>query len=327
MNNKHILTEPVQQFIKNYPNAPVEQVKILTSLHQQYVELKKQHKHKLISCKKLSREIGIAKRDGQPTEQLILEMQDKSSDASNVMDDLKDISDSILGYFKPSFDFDVNKTQKAQLSTERTYTDHNANDILISELNNEFDAWNTFVESSPYTSIYHRAEWKELIFTTFGHESFFFFANNSSGEVLGILPLVRLRSRLFGDFVVSMPYFNYGGAIATSLSIEQKLIQTANAHAKKLGVHHIEYRDDVIRENLPSKTEKVNMILSLPASNEALWNNFTSKLRSQIKRSQLEETQVFIGTIELLNDFYTVFSRNMRDLGTPVYSKSFLKIY
>jgi FemAB-related protein (PEP-CTERM system-associated) len=52
---------------------------------------------------------------------------------------------------------------------------------------------------------------------------------------------------------------------------------------------------------------------------------FPSKLRSQIRRPQKEGMTARVGGIELLGEFYRVFSRNMRDLGTPVYGKAFFR--
>jgi FemAB-related protein (PEP-CTERM system-associated) len=66
------------------------------------------------------------------------------------------------------------------------------------------------------------------------------------------------------------------------------------------------------------------MVLSLPDTHETLWQGFTSKLRAQIRRAQREHVRVFIGGKEYLNDFYAVYSRNMRDLGSPVQSKHFI---
>ena len=187
------------------------------------------------------------------------------------------------------------------------------------------DAWNDYVNANSDASLYHRIEWKNLILNVFGHESHYFYACNMDKEIVGILPLVRLNSKLFGDFMVSMPYFNYGGAIANSPLIEQKLIETANDFARNLSVKHIEYRDNITREGLEAHTEKVNMILPLPNDHDTLWNSFSSKLRAQIKRPTREDTQVITGSSECLDDFYTVFARNMRDLGTPVYGKNFFK--
>jgi lipid II:glycine glycyltransferase (peptidoglycan interpeptide bridge formation enzyme) len=67
------------------------------------------------------------------------------------------------------------------------------------------------------------------------------------------------------------------------------------------------------------------MVLSLPATMELLAKQLGSKLRSQVKRSSREAVQVRTGGLELLDGFYDVFSRNMRDLGTPVYPKRFFR--
>ena len=195
--------------------------------------------------------------------------------------------------------------------------------ISIGLLNDELDEWNTYVSKNAAASLYHRAEWRNLIRDSFGHESFYFMARNESQGITGILPLVRLRSRLFGDYMVSMPYFNYGGAIADHQVIEQQLMNVANEHAGKLGIAHIEYRDDIPRPGLPERSDKVSMILPLPDSDEILWNGFTSKLRSQIRRPLKENPTIVSAGKDCLDDFYAVFSRNMRDLGTPVYSKEF----
>lgn len=122
-----------------------------------------------------------------------------------------------------------------------------------------------------------------------------------------------------------MPYFQRGGAVADHPLIEQKLMQAANDRANQLGVDHIEYRDDIPRKELPVRSNKVNMVLPLPDSIEDLWNNFTPKLRAQIKRPQRAEPQVYIGRNEQLDDFYTVYARNMRDLGSPAHSKQLVE--
>ena len=66
------------------------------------------------------------------------------------------------------------------------------------------------------------------------------------------------------------------------------------------------------------------MVLSLATSSDEQWRTFSSKLRAQIKRPQRENTSVIIGHEELLDDFYSVYTRNMRDLGSPPHSKKFI---
>ena len=322
---KSILSDPVLQYANSNPQATEEQKTALRKLQQQYVELKKQHGDTQHQCKSISRQIGEAKREGQSTEKLMPAMQAQSRRINNVKDQLNRISDEIFSYFKSVNDTDNTKEQAAELPPVRRHTEKtSANEqISITLLTNEDDAWNQYVESSSDASLYHRTEWKHLINNVFGHECYYFYASNDKKMITGILPLVRLKSRLFGDFMVSMPYFNMGGAVANSMSIEQKLMQTANQYAEEIGSNHVEYRDDISRPGLAVRSEKVNMILSLPDNKDKLWDDFTAKLRSQIKRAMREKTLVRIGGEENLNDFYDVFSRNMRDLGTPVYSKSF----
>jgi FemAB-related protein (PEP-CTERM system-associated) len=270
----------------------------------------------------LSRQIGDAKRNNQPTEQLINSMQELGHIANNLNTQSTELSEKILTYFE--YDDNSENTAKkpslppARMHIEMTVAD---NQISIIQLDDEFEAWNDYVASNPAASLYHRAEWKELIRNLFGHECFYFYASQDE-EIVGVLPLIRLKSYLFGDFMVSMPYFNYGGAIANNLLIEQELMNTANALAKTIGTGHIEYRDDIVRDSLVARTDKVNMILSLPESDDSLWDSFSSKLRSQIRRAQREKVQVKSGGAECLADFYTVFAQNMRDLGTPVYGKA-----
>src|SRR4029434_8407704 len=55
---------------------------------------------------------------------------------------------------------------------------------------------------------------------------------------------------------------------------------------------------------------------------EALWLPVDRKVRNQVRKAQKDGLTAQTGHSELIADFYSVFSRNMRDLGTPVYPKS-----
>ena len=44
---------------------------------------------------------------------------------------------------------------------------------------------------------------------------------------------------------------------------------------------------------------------------------------SQVRRAQKEGMTARVGGVEMSDEFYAVFSRCMRDLGTPVYAKAF----
>ena len=84
----------------------------------------------------------------------------------------------------------------------------------------------------------------------------------------------------------------------------------------------IEYRQSHEVPGMPVRKTKVSMVLKLPCQKEILWENLGAKLRAQINKATSHKHYIKIGKENLINDFYRVFSRNMRDLGTPVYSKS-----
>jgi FemAB-related protein (PEP-CTERM system-associated) len=147
------------------------------------------------------------------------------------------------------------------------------------------------------------------------------------------LPLLFVRSALFGKFLVSLPYLNTGGVCLGRDSKEdcrsgRVLIDRAVALADELDVKHLELRHET-RFDHPAfnyeRTDKVHMRLALPSSAEQLLASFKSKLRSQVKKASENPFEVRFGGEELLDDFYKVFAHNMRDLGTPVYSKDLFR--
>jgi serine/alanine adding enzyme len=186
--------------------------------------------------------------------------------------------------------------------------------------------WDGFVSRSLDSSCYHLMGWKKVVENSFGHKTFYLVSENGGREIDGVLPLVQLKSLLFGNFMVSLPFFNYGGVCSSDRSTKEVLIKEAAAIAESNGINHIELRHTVPLENgLPVKSSKVAMKLTLPENVSCLWRTFPAKLRSQIKRPEREGMRTKWGKKEELESFYRVFSINMRDLGTPVYSKAFFR--
>jgi FemAB-related protein (PEP-CTERM system-associated) len=126
-----------------------------------------------------------------------------------------------------------------------------------------------------------------------------------------------------------------GGIISDNREISVFLINEAVRFGLKKAASIIEFRHqkplEFIHSNffecsagrfpISTNTEKIRMILELPESSDKLLKSFKSKLRSQIKKPIKEGLRAAIGKKELLNDFYRVFTINMRDLGSPVHSR------
>ncbi len=189
----------------------------------------------------------------------------------------------------------------------------------------DWPTWDEFVKHQAGASVYHLSGWRAVIQKSFGHDCPYLVAKRS-GQVVGVMPLVRLESWLFGHFMVSMPYFNYGGALSRDAAADRALIHKAIELATAAGCRHVEWRESAHRPEFPARTDKANMWLDLPADVDSLWQRLGSKLRAQIKKAQASGLTYETGGLGLLDEFYRVFSTNMRDLGTPVHGKSFFQL-
>lgn len=184
--------------------------------------------------------------------------------------------------------------------------------------------WDAYVDSMPAATSYHLSAWGKIIGESFGHRTHYLAAMDQSGEVAGVLPLVHMKSALFGSFLVSVPFVNYGGLLCRDRGCEQALLREADELRQSCGAEHVELRHlGAGIEGLPSREHKVTMMLALSEDPDAQWANFNAKLRNQIRKAQKSGLSFRTGGVELLDDFYDVFARNMRDLGTPVYGKEF----
>jgi len=217
--------------------------------------------------------------------------------------------------------------------------------IELLEKNSEA-AWDEYVLNSPQGTPYHLSGWWRAIGRAYGHTSYCLVALRSSadpsgegsGTIAGVLPLTHLRHLFFGNSLISMPFCDVGGIIADSDSVEAELLRRAIQVARELRCGVIELRHTSPHPCLSGGNEstggeqvriitrqhKVRMLREVTLSSEELMRSFKAKLRSQIRRPMKDGLYAAVGEIELLDDFYDVFARNMRDLGSPVHSKSFI---
>jgi serine/alanine adding enzyme len=186
------------------------------------------------------------------------------------------------------------------------------------------EEWDTFAATQKGFTHFHRLRWRTVIERVFGHECVYLAARDSAGKLVGILPLVRVRSVVFGHYLVSMPFVSYGGPVGTEGAV-RALVDEAVALARRDRVKLLEMRSSVeIDTPLHVSHRKITVVLDLPDTPEQLFNRFSAKLRSQIRRPQKEGVTIAFGR-EQLEPFFTVFARHMRDLGTPTQSLSFFR--
>jgi FemAB-related protein (PEP-CTERM system-associated) len=180
--------------------------------------------------------------------------------------------------------------------------------------------WQEYVEAHSQATNYHRWNWKDVIEQSFGWPTFYLMAEED-GKVQGILPLAWQKSRIFGNFITSLPFFNAGGILANGFAAEQALLDRAIELARSVGAEVHDFHNGDIR----TKTTKVTFVLRVEPDQEKMWHDLGTKMRTKVRKSTSFGLTAEFGGVELLDNFYAVFSENMRKLGTPVYGRNFFE--
>jgi FemAB-related protein (PEP-CTERM system-associated) len=193
--------------------------------------------------------------------------------------------------------------------------------LTVARFSGEGASWDEFVRAQPQWSHFHLFGWQRVLGQVFGHETPYLAASDGSGALAGVLPLVRVRSALFGHYLVSMPFFNYGGPLGSDEAI-RGLAAYAVAMAGEEGVKLLELRSrHTLPLGLPVSHRKITVVLDLvPGHAEGSWKKLPSALRSQVRRPQKEGVTVRFGR-DQVGPFFAVFARHMRDLGTPTHGR------
>jgi len=193
--------------------------------------------------------------------------------------------------------------------------------VTVSAVGRDDHAWDPFVRAQDGWTHCHLLGWRRVLEDVFGHECLSLVARDQTGAVEGVLPLVRVRSLLFGHYLVSMPFVNYGGPLGSGRAVRAL---AAEALARADGADLVELRSRApLPLDLPVSHRKITVVLDLPLGDaDTLWSGLGAKVRSQVKRPRKEGVDVRFGP-DQLRPFYTVLARHMRDLGTPVLPRRF----
>ncbi|OVE80045.1 hypothetical protein BVY02_01510 [bacterium J17] len=194
--------------------------------------------------------------------------------------------------------------------------------------------WNAYLERKDIAHHAHDWSWRRVLRESFRHVPKYLIAE-TGGEICGVMPLFHVRSLIFGESLISMPYLNGGGPISDSQEVETALVNFARELLKEIGAKYLELRlrnqNTSLSGALESRSHKVAMILELSDDPEAFFSSFPPKLRSQIRRPSKSGIDASITPGHLVGSkdiraLYSVFSENMRDLGTPVYPKKLFSL-
>jgi len=197
---------------------------------------------------------------------------------------------------------------------------------LIHEFNQDDESrWNNYVLQHPHGSIFHLVKWKNVIEKTFEHKSFYFAAEDvEKNDIIGILPLFTIKSRLFGYALISIPFAESGGILANSVEIKDALQEKGMELASKLGVDYLELRNQQAVQGLYTKDLYFNFSREIfPTPDENL-NAIPRKSRAAVRKGIKEGLVSEFGK-HGFDDFYEIMARSYHYLGTPIFQKSFFR--
>ena len=196
--------------------------------------------------------------------------------------------------------------------------------VRVSSFTGDGAEWNHFVREQPSWTHFHLYGWRSVLKRVFDQECLYLEARSSTGTLVGVLPLVRVRSVVFGHYLVSMPFLNYGGPLGSETAV-RALCDESVQLAERDRVRLLELRSrKPLSTDLTASHRKITVLLDLPDSEELLWRSLPAKVRSQVRRPQKEGIEVRLG-LDQLEPFYEVFALHMRDLGTPTQSLAFFQ--
>lgn len=196
--------------------------------------------------------------------------------------------------------------------------------VRLERFNGSPGEWNAFVLGRAGATHCHRHEWLGVMEAAFGHETLPLAARDEAGALIGVLPLVRVRSLLFGHYLVSMPFLNDGGPLGSDQAVTA-LVGEARRLADEGRARLLELRSRIaLPVSLRLSRRKITVLLDLDPDPAAVMKRLPAKVRSQVRRPAKEGVEVRFGP-DQLGAFYAVFARHMRDLGTPVLPRRFFE--
>ncbi len=187
-----------------------------------------------------------------------------------------------------------------------------------------FKAWDKFVNSHPEATFFHLSGWKTVIEKAFGHKTYYLYTEHE-GQITGILPLVHINSRLFGNSLVSNAFCVYGGIVADNIASYEVLDAEAIRLAQQLGVDALELRHrERIHPERPYKDLYVTFRKQLDPDVEKNLLAIPRKQRAMVRKG------IDAGLVSVIDDdverLHLAYSESVRNLGTPVFPKKYFRL-
>ncbi|HVY17546.1 MAG TPA: FemAB family XrtA/PEP-CTERM system-associated protein [Rhodopila sp.] len=188
-------------------------------------------------------------------------------------------------------------------------------------------AWDRFVLSQPNGTFFHLSGWTRAIEAAFGHRTLHYFTERD-GQVTGIMPLVWIKTRLFGDTMISMPFRGYGGPLAVDQESADQLEEYAGLLLRESTATALEIR---CRDPAPSwdgwvpgPPRYATFRAAIEADHERNMQAIPCAQRAKLR--QATRNGLTSVADRDADRFYAVHAESMRNRGVPAFHRRYFRI-
>lgn len=146
---------------------------------------------------------------------------------------------------------------------------------------------------------------------------------------LGALSLVEVKHPVFGHYLATAPFGNYGGFAYENHEARDLLLDEARRLAQDIKAEYVSIRfDDTASPPVDGWVEHPvysTYLIDLSATPDDLLKRFSSDHRNHVRKSLKKGHAIRFGRLDLLDDAYEGLARSMHELGSPYHSKTYLR--
>ncbi len=180
-----------------------------------------------------------------------------------------------------------------------------------------------FVAEHDSGTIFHRPQWSRAVERGCRQRSHYLIAERA-GALVGCLPLNEIRSRWFGNALVSAGFGTGGGLLAEDELAAARLAEEAWALARKLGCASLELRGGPVPAGFDTQVGVyANFDRELPGDAAALLASIPKRQRTEVRRALESDLESSAGSDAAHRAaHFQVYAESVRNLGTPVFPRS-----
>jgi FemAB-related protein (PEP-CTERM system-associated) len=185
--------------------------------------------------------------------------------------------------------------------------------------------WDDFVRARTDGTFFHLSAWQRVVERAFGHRTYYLLAERA-GALTGVLPLTHVRSALFGSSMISNAFGVYGGPVASDEDSRRALDAEAARLTDAIGAPVLEMRGmapgraDWRTKSGLYETFRKPILASVEANLKAVPRKQRAMIRKGMQnglRSEIDDG---------VDRLHRVYAESVRNLGTPVFAKSYFRI-